>query len=301
MSVKKAKVLLPQPSKTKDTSYMQKMQFKKNIKKWIIFIILAVGSLTMLSPLWWMVSTALKPMDEIMSGAPTFIPETIKWSNFVEAWQSAPFTRYLFNSLFVTSITVIANVLSNAFVAYGFAKIKFRGRNVLFAILLATMMIPGFVMMIPQYILFAKIGWVNTYLPLIVPHVFGSAFFIFLLRQFFMTIPNELIEAAKMDGANHFYIWSRLMLPLIKPALATVAIFAFNASWNDLINPLLYLSDESKYTLQLGLATFQGRVHTQWNYLMSASVLVMLPVLIIFFIFQKYFIQGMNLTGGSKG
>ncbi|MFB5663454.1 carbohydrate ABC transporter permease [Alteribacillus sp. HJP-4] len=282
-------------------SSLSNQRVKKRMKRIIVFAILTLGSLTMLSPLWWMLSTSLKSMQEIMVYPPTFIPETFHWENFANAWTAAPFTKFLLNTLFITGITVIANVLSNAFVAYGFAKIEFRGKKILFAILLATMMIPGFVMLIPQYILFAKLGWVNTYLPLTIPHIFGSAFFIFLLRQFFMTIPNELVEAAKIDGASHFYIWSRLMIPMIKPALATVAIFAFNGAWNDLIGPLLYLSDESMYTLQLGLATFQSTLQTQWHYLMAASILVMLPVLILFFLFQKYFIEGMNLTGGTKG
>jgi multiple sugar transport system permease protein len=157
------------------------------------------------------------------------------------------------------------------------------------------------VTLIPQYVLFSKLGWVNTYLPLIIPPFFGSAFFIFMFRQFYMTIPNELVEAAKIDGANHFYIWFWLMLPMVKPVLATVAIFSFNGAWNDLIGPLLYLNDEMKYTLQIGLQNFRGLVQTQWHYLMAASTLVLLPVLTIFFVFQRYFIEGMNLTAGMKG
>jgi multiple sugar transport system permease protein len=163
------------------------------------------------------------------------------------------------------------------------------------------MMIPGFVTLIPQYVLYAKLGWLNTYLPLILPAFFGSAFFIFLLRQFFLTIPNELIEAAKIDGANHLIIWWKIFLPLSKPAIATVAILSFNGAWNDFLGPLLFINDESLFTLQLGLQIFKGQNDTQWNFLMAGSLMVLLPVIMIFFFFQRYFIEGMNLTAGSKG
>lgn len=240
-------------------------------------------------------------MQEIMTYPPKFFPEKLLWSNYVEAWQAAPFTRYTLNTLFIAFFNILGNIISNAFIAYGFAKIKFPGKNFWFSIVLATMMIPGFVLLIPQYILFSKLGWMDSYLPLLVPVFFGNSFNIFMIRQFYMTIPDELIEAAKIDGANHFYIWSRLMLPLIKPVLATIAIISFKSSWNDFLGPLLYVNDEIKYTLQIGLHTFRGQVQTQWNYLMAASVIVILPVLILFFAFQKYFIQGMNIAGGIKG
>lgn len=264
------------------------------------FVLLAAGSLLILSPLWWMISTSLKTMAEVMSFPPTFFPESWNWGNYIKTWEAAPFTRYTINTLTITTLVVIGNVLSNSFIAYGFAKIPFRGKNILFAIVLATMMIPGFVTLIPQYVLFAKLGWVNTYFPLVVPAFFGSAFNIFLLRQFYMTIPTELIEAAKMEGASHFYIWWKIGLPLTKPAIATVAIFSFNGAWNDFLGPLLYLNDENLYTLQLGLQVFKGQLNTQWNYLMAGSLLVLLPVILLFFFFQKYFIQGINLQSGGK-
>lgn len=201
----------------------------------------------------------------------------------------------------ITAFVVMGNVLSNSFIAYGFAKISFPGKNILFALVLATMMVPGFVTMIPQYILFTQIGWVGTYLPLIVPSFFGSAFFIFLMRQFYMSISNELVEAAKIDGANHLYIWSRLMLPLTKPALITVGIMSFNGAWNDFLGPLLYITREDRYTLQIGLQSFQSQSTTQWNYLMAGATLVMIPTILLFFFAQKYFISGMDLTGGTKG
>lgn len=276
----------------------KKLEFRK---KAIVSALLLLGALILLSPVWWMVSTSLKSMEEIMQFPPTFIPETFRWENYVEAWNTAPFTRWTLNTLFIAVCVVIGNVLVNSFVAYAFAKIPFPGRNFLFTVVLGSMLIPGFITMIPQYMLFSKLGWVNTYLPLIVPAFFGSSFFIFLMRQFFMKIPNELIEAAKMDGANHFYIWWKIMLPLVKPALATVALLTFVGSWNDLLGPLLYVNDEKLYTLQIGLTTFKGTVQTAWHYLMAASVIVLIPVVILFFTFQRYFIEGMNITSGSKG
>ncbi|MEH7095790.1 carbohydrate ABC transporter permease [Neobacillus vireti] len=283
------------------TSYFESVKVRKRISQTIVTIILILGSLLILSPVWWMFATSVKSMGEIMQFPPTFIPKEWHFKNYIQTWKAAPFTRYLFNTLLITFCVVIGNVLSNSFIAYGFAKIRFRGRNVLFAVVLATMMIPGFVTMIPHYVMYSKIGWLNTYLPLILPSFFGSAFNIFLIRQFYLGVPNELIEAAKIDGASHIYIWSRIMIPLAKPAIATVAIFSFNGAWNDFLGPLLYINDDTLYTLQLGLQVFKGQLDTQWNYLMAGSLLVLLPVIIIFFIFQKYFIEGMNLTAGSKG
>ncbi len=291
----------PKPLTANAKALLASYRFQTNFYKAMITLLLVSGALIILSPVWWMVSTSLKSMQEIFAYPPTFYPTTVHWENYIRAWNTAPFTRYFLNTLFVTTIGVSGNVLSNSFIAYGFAKIQFRGRNALFAIVLGTMMIPGFVTLIPRYILFAQLGWIDTYLPLTVPGFFGNAFFIFLLRQFFMTIPNELIEAAKIDGANHFYIWSHLMLPLIKPAVATVAVFSFNGGWNDFLGPLLYINSEAKYTLQIGLQVFRGTVQTQWNYLMAASVLVLLPVILLFFFFQRYFIEGINVGSGTKG
>ncbi|QGH33630.1 ABC transporter permease subunit [Gracilibacillus salitolerans] len=282
-------------------NYYESVKVQKRISNSIILILLLLGSILLLSPIWWMFATSVKNMQEIMTYPPTFWPNEWNWSNYADTLEAAPFIRYTFNTLFLTGFAVFANTLSNSFIAYGFAKIRFKGREVLFAILLATMMLPAFVTMIPHYVMFAKLGWLNTYLPLIIPQFFGGAFFVFLLRQFFRTIPNELMEAAKIDGASHLYIWARIILPLSKPAIATVAIFTFNGAWNDFIGPLLYLNDESLYTLQIGLQVFKGQVSTQWNYLMAGSLMVLLPVIILFFIFQRYFIEGMNLTAGSKG
>ncbi|PAE42861.1 carbohydrate ABC transporter permease [Bacillus sp. 7884-1] len=282
-------------------NYFKSANFKKKTGQTIVLIILILGSLLILSPIWWMIATSLKDMKEIMTYPPTFIPKEWHWENYLTTLQKGPFLQYTLNTLFITFFVVIGNVVANSFIAYGFAKIQFKGRNVLFACVLATMMIPGFVTLVPQYVIYAKLGWLNTYLPLILPAFFGSAFNIFLLRQFFLTIPNELIEAAKIDGANHLYIWWKIFIPLAKPAIATVAIFSFNGAWNDFLGPLLYINDESLYTLQLGMQIFKGQNDTQWNFLMAGSIMVLLPVITIFFFFQRYFIEGMNLTAGSKG
>lgn len=281
--------------------FYEKKKFKEKVKAWAITILLIAGSVVILSPLWWMVSTSLKTPAEIAQYPPTFFPKEIRFDNYIKAWQTAPFTRWAMNTIFIAIMGTIGSVLVNSLVAYSFAKIRFKGRNALFVIVLSTMLIPGFVTMIPQYILFSKLGWVNTYLPLIVPAFLGSAFFIFLLRQFMMTIPNSLIEAAVLDGANHLQIWWHIMIPLTKPALMAVAIFSFNGAWNDLLGPLLYINDERLYTLQIGLQTFKGTVQTQWHYLMSMSVTVLLPVVLLFFFFQRYFIEGSNISSGTKG
>ncbi|WP_043933545.1 carbohydrate ABC transporter permease [Bacillus sp. EB01] len=281
--------------------FYETRKFKRNLKSWTITLILIAGSIVLLLPLWWMVSTSLKSPAEIAQYPPTFIPNEFHFENYVDAWKTAPFTRWAMNTMFIAVVGTIGAVLVNSLVAYAFAKIRFKGRNALFVIVLSTMLIPGFVTMVPQYILFSKLGWLNTYLPLIVPAFLGSAFFIFLLRQFMMTIPNSLIEAAILDGANHLQIWWHIMVPLTKPALMTVAIFNFTGAWNDLLGPLLYINDERLYTLQIGLQTFKGTVQTQWHYLMAMSVMVLLPIVLIFFLFQRYFIEGSNISSGTKG
>ncbi len=285
---------------------LKKQHFKSRkrqqlIGKIFVYIILILVSMVLIAPLLWMLSTSLKPMTEIVQFPPTLIPESIQWDNYLHTVQAFPFFRYMQNTMFITAFVVAGNILSNSFIAYGFAKIDFPGKNILFALVLATMMVPGFVTMIPQYILFTQIGWVGTYLPLIVPSFFGSAFYIFLMRQFYMSVNNELIEAAQIDGANHLYIWSRLMLPLTKPALITIGIMSFNGAWNDFLGPLLYITREENYTLQIGLQSFQSQSTTQWNYLMAGATLVMIPTILLFFFAQKYFIEGMDLTGGTKG
>ena len=273
---------------------------KRKIGDIILFIILCIGALIILFPIAWMVSTALKSAPEVAAYPPTLLPEKPMFENFGIAWSKAPFGRYITNTLMVVFFNVIGAVFSNSLIAYGFAKIKFTGRETLFKVVLATMMIPGFVTLVPTFVIMSKLHWVNTYLPLIVPVFCGNAFHIFMMRQFYQTIPNELSEAARVDGAGHFYIWGKLIMPLTKPIMATVALVNFKNAWGDFQGPLLYLSDPKKYTLQLGLQVFKGQGYTEWNYLMAISFLSMLPILLLFFCFQNYFIEGMNVGGAVK-
>lgn len=273
---------------------------KRKVSNIILFIILCLGAFIILFPIAWMLSTALKSAPEVAMYPPKLLPEKPMFENFAIAWTKAPFTKYTLNTLIIVFFTIIGGVFSNSFIAYGFAKIDFKGKPFLFSIVLATMMIPGFVTLVPTYVIFSKLHWVNTYLPLIVPAFFGNAFHIFMMRQFYWTIPNELSEAARVDGAGHFYIWGKLMMPLVKPVMATVALINFKGAWSDFQGPLLYLSDRTKYTLQLGLQVFKGQGYTEWNYLMAVSFLSMIPILLLFFCFQNYFIEGMNIGGAVK-
>ncbi len=261
--------------------------------------VLASVSFFILFPAVWMLSTSLKPDDQVAFA--NWIPNPILWSNYIDGWTSMPFTKYTINTTLYSIVVVLADLLSNSLVAYGFSRLRFPGRDILFGALLATMMIPGMVTMIPQYIMFAKLGWVGTYLPLTVPHLFAGAFFTFLLRQFFMGLPQELSEAARIDGANDLWIWWKVVLPLSKPVLATVAIFSFEGAWNDYVGPVLYLNDSNLYTLQVGLALFKSTSDTPWQELMATSIVVMLPIIIIFSTFQRYFVEGAGISGGIKG
>jgi multiple sugar transport system permease protein len=271
----------------------------ENVTKGVALVLLAAISVMILFPAVWMLSTALRAGDKVFT--PGLFQPPFVFQNFPDAWVLAPFARYFLNTALYAITTVIGTVLSCSLAAYGFAKLRFPGRDQLFVVLLATMMIPGMVTMIPQYILFARLGWVGSYLPLVVPAFFASAFFTFLIRQFFLTIPEDLSEAARMDGATDLWIWWRVMIPLSKPALATVAIFTFEGAWNSYVGPILYLNREELYTVQVGLQFFKTAAQVEWQYLMAASLIVMLPVIILFFAFQRYFIEGAALTGSVKG
>ncbi|MXX25807.1 MAG: carbohydrate ABC transporter permease [Caldilineaceae bacterium SB0668_bin_21] len=255
----------------------------------------------MFLPFLWLLSSSLKTELAIFRYPPEWIPDPIKFSNYVDAWTTRPFALYVRNTIVILLLNEVAVLVSASFCAYGFARIDFPGRNVWFAILLATVMLPGIVTMIPQFVIFSRIGWVNTILPLTVPFFFGGgAFNIFLLRQFFRTLPAELADAAYIDGASEITIYWRIMLPLAKPALATIAIFTFIGTWNDFMGPLLYLAkDPNKFTVALGLAMFRtafaGR--TRWDLLMAASTMMIIPVIFVFFVAQRYFIQGIAISG----
>ena len=218
-------------------------------------------------------------------------------ANFSEAFEWFPFPQYLFNTLVICSISVTGTILSCSLVAYGLACIQWRGREVLFWVMLSTMMLPGQVTMIPLFLTFKWLGWINTILPLTVPTFLGNAFFVFLLRQFYRSIPLDLIEAARLDGCSELGIWARIMMPLSKPALAVVGLFTFITAWNDFLGPLIYLMDEEKYTLSIGLAMFQGQYGSDWGQMMAMASLMTIPIVVLFFFTQKQFIQGVKLSG----
>ena len=261
------------------------------------YLLAAGGALLFLLPLFWMISSSLKPDYQVLEYPPRWLPDPVRWANYAEALTYVPFGQYALNTLLIASLTILGHLLSCTLVAYAFARLHAPGKDVLFLLLLATMMLPYPVTMIPIYIGFEWLGWVNTFLPLIVPAFFGSPFYIFLMRQFFLTLPVELEDAARVDGANTLQIIWHVILPISKPALATVAIFTFQASWNDFLGPLIYLHDQTKYTVSLGLSFFRSSYDVHWAYLMAASLVTMLPVIILFFLAQRLFIEGITRTG----
>ncbi len=266
------------------------------IGKAVILILLMTGSIIMLLPFFWMLSTSLKPDDQMFSS--NWIPSPVRWENYRDALTAIPFLLYLKNTLFISFWTILGTVLSSALVGYSFARLRWPGRDILFGIMLATMMIPPQVTMVPVFMLMRGFGWFNTFLPLTVPPFLGgSAFFIFLMRQFFLTLPTDLEDAARVDGCGVLRTFAIIMLPQVKPALATVGIFTFMASWNDFMGPLIYLSEERKYTLALGLQSFLTENMAVWNHLMAFSTVLLVPLLALFFFAQRYFIEGITLTG----
>jgi len=271
--------------------------FRQLIYKTVLYIILISVGLVLVLPFLWMLSTSLKPSNQIFIFPPKWIPYPFKWSNYPEGWTILPFTTFLKNTTIITGLSVLGNLISCSLVAFAFARLRCHTRNFLFVLMLSTMMIPYQVIIIPQFIIFKTLNWIDTFKPLIVPAWLGYPFFIFLLRQFFMTIPFELDDAAKIDGCSALRIYWSIMLPLSKPALAAVAIFSFVGNWNNFMGALIYLSSAEKYTLALGLQLFQGQYMIEMGLLMAASVLVLLPIIIVFFFAQKYFIQGITLTG----
>lgn len=285
--------------------------FRMGPAKWLAWLLLIAISTLFIIPLLWMVSTSLKAPFDLMNN--TWIPRPLSWENYVYAFSYGMWARWALNTVIITVIGVTGMILSCSLVAYSFARLRWPGRNIMFGLVLATMMMPGVVLWIPQFIIFANLPafgfqgsevWVNTFLPLIVPALLaGSSFNIFLMRQFMRSIPMSLSESAKIDGASELRIFWSIILPLSKPALATIAILTFQASWQDFMGPLLYLQSEELYTLQLGLRQFEFAAGgaPAWNWLMAASLVVMLPVLIVFLSFQQYFIEGISITGmGGK-
>jgi ABC-type glycerol-3-phosphate transport system permease component len=272
----------------------------------LAWLALALLAILWLAPLAWMISTSLKTPQDLFGY--NWLPNPVAWSNYIDAFSFGMWGRWGINTLLITLISMTGVIFSSAMVAYSFARLRWRARNQVFKLVLATMMLPSVVTLIPQFILFARLPafglqgsavWVNTFLPLTVPAFTANAFYIFLLRQFMRGIPMELTEAAKIDGASEFRVWRSIIIPLSKPALAAIAIFAFQGAWQDFMGPLIYLQSERLYTLQIGLRQYEFAFggSPAWNWLMAASLIVMLPVLLIFLAFQRYFIEGVTITG----
>ncbi|MFC6316056.1 carbohydrate ABC transporter permease [Lapidilactobacillus achengensis] len=290
-------------SKVPENTRKKKSRSIKQGRKWskiISYLLLIILSVVFLFPFLWLVFTAVKPEREVLTFPPRMFPSVWKWSNYPEVFKLIDFGQYYLNSIFVSLIGVFGTVLSSTLVAFGFARLKGAGHGIWFALLLATMMLPSQVTMIPVYLIYSKLKLVNTFVPLTLGAFFGSAYYIFLQRQFFLTIPKSLEESARLDGANTFQIFAKIMLPLSVPSVITVALLTFMGFWNDFMNPLIYLNDQSKYTLALGIMQLQGSHVVAWGPLMAASVMVIVPVIITFFVGQKYFIQGIATTGSKE-
>ena len=260
--------------------------------------VLLVGGLVLVFfPIAWALSTSLKPYGDIFLYPPIWIPDPIQWQNYVQAMTTADFGRYFLNTAFITLVDIVAKTMSCSLVAFAFARLRWWGRDVLFMVMLSTLMLPQQVTLIPQFIIYRQLGWIDTFLPLIVPNLFGGPFFTFLLRQFFLSIPTDLDDAARIDGCSSFGVFWRIILPLSRPALMMVAIYVFNITWNDFFGPLIYLHNRNNYTISLGLQAFQTQAGPEWHLIMAASLVAMLPVLVLFFFGQRYFIQGVVFSG----
>lgn len=259
---------------------------------------LSAGALLLSLPLLWMLSTSLKVRGHEFLVPPVLIPQPILWQNYPTAMTALPFYLYFANTMIVVVMSLLGTLLTGSMAAFAFARLRFPGRDFLFILVISSLMLPNIVTLIPKFVIFRILGWIDTLLPLWVPLWFGGgAFNIFLLRQYAMTLPLELDEAARIDGANNWQIYTRVVLPMMGPALATVAIFTFIHGWNDFLEPLIYLHDENRRTLALGLRGFQDLYATQWNLMMAASAVLVLPVVAIFLFAQRYFIRGISLTG----
>lgn len=277
------------------------LQQLSDIARYAVLLLLAFSFLL---PFYWMVSSALKNDDQIFTVPPKIIPSPAHWANFPNAWASQEFNLYVFNTVVRYAIPlVIGTVLSSAIVAYGFARLRWPGRDLLFYLCLATMMVPFQVQMVPLFMIFKRLGWINSFLPLVVPAFFGSPYYIFLLRQFFLSIPSELSDAARIDGASELGILFKIVLPLSRPALTVVALFAFLGAWNDYLGPLVYINDDQRFVLAQGIENlrrtflFNSTVANAYPYLMAVSTIICLPIVIMFFFGQRTFIEGISLTG----
>ena len=270
---------------------------RRSIGTVITYVLLGLGAIAILLPFFWMISTSLKPLSHVFRFPPELIPKTFLWQNYPNALTQLPFNRYFVNTTIIVIGTLLGELIVSSLVAYAFSRLRWKGRDVLFIVVLATMMLPRQVTLIPEFIIFKELNMLNTFWPLILPSWFGNPFYIFLIRQYFMTFSRDLDEAAVLDGCTRFGVFWRITVPMSTPVLAAVAIFSFQFHWNDFFRPLIFIFDSDKYTLSLGLRFFQGNYGTEWPMLMAASIMVMLPLIIVFFFAQKIFIQGVVFTG----
>ena len=269
------------------------------VRKVLLYALLIIIGIIMVVPFLWMISTSLKEQYDTVKIPPVWIPNPPRWQNYVDLFTQQPMLQFMLNTIKIVFFVVLGQLFFSSLAAYSFARIKFKGRTVMFFFYIATLMVPGQVTMIPTYLMFAKVGLVDNHIVLILP-AFFSAFGVFLLRQFFMSLPKELEEAAEIDGCNPFTTYYRIMLPLIVPAMLTLGVFTLMNTWNDYMGPLIYLTTPEKYTMTLGIAYFKGVYTTQWNLVMAGSVLSVIPILVAYLCAQKYFVEGIA-TSGVKG
>jgi ABC-type glycerol-3-phosphate transport system permease component len=278
-------------------AFLRRNTVQHAMRMTVVYILLAVFACVISVPLVWMISTSLKTSQQIFTWPIEWIPNPFVWSNYPEALTSRPFGRWAGNSMITAGMSVIGHCLSATCVGYAFSRLRWSGRNVLFLVMLATLMLPQEVTLIPQFLIFSKLGWVNTLMPLFIPTFFGGAFNIFIMRQFMIMLPRDLDDAARIDGCGYLQTLIRIIVPQVLPAVGFIAINTFRARWNDFFHPLIYLNDPKLFTLALGLRSFRSDYQVEWSYLMAASLVAMMPVIILFFFAQRYFIQGIVFTG----
>ncbi len=278
------------------------IKWSRRIQVTLTYIALLAGAAILMIPFFWMLSTSLKTIDEVQTWPIKWIPSHLMWSNYPDVFVKIPFARFLSNSIVISAGGIIGSLISSSIAGFGFARLRFPGRNFLFFVMLTTLMLPTWVVIIPHFMMFNAIGWTDTFLPIIVPSFFGNAFFIFLFRQFFLGIPRELEDAARIDGCNTFRIFLQIFMPMTRPIIATVSIFAFFYYWNDLIYPLVYLRSQLNFPVSLGMRMFQTQNPGVVDYprLMACAMMTLLPCVILFFSFQRLYIQGVVVTGVDK-
>lgn len=285
------------PTADTQTSGTTRRRTKRTGAKVATYIVLIGGAIVMIVPLLWTLSTSLKDQSQVFTYPIQWIPKPFKWSNYSDAFSTAPIGTYLVNTVILTAIGVAGSLVGSSIAGYGFARFRFAGRQAMFAIMLATMMVPMWTVIIPMYLMFQRIGWLDTYLPIVVPAFFAIPFNTFLMRQFFLTIPYEIDEAARVDGASQWRIFTRIIIPIARPALMIVAIYSFFYYWNEFLLPLLYLQTDKFFPISVGVANFASAQQQNYPLMMAIATVALAPPIIVFFIFQRWFIQGVVVTG----